>query len=126
MRDGRRVREKFDFSLEPKQLALLFVLCLVILVPVFALGIIVGRGLKNPAAVPDTAQTAPAEPAADAPPTETAAMEETPAPAAPDTAPKLKFFANGSQTPAHEADAVIPPPGPEAPSADAAAAPNRT
>jgi cell division septation protein DedD len=110
MRDGsRRVRDKFDISLEPRQVALLFVLCLVILILVFALGIIVGRGLKNPTGVPATAQVVSE---AEQPPVD-AAIDDSEAPAAvptEDEAPKLKFFAEGQQTPQREVSAVPPAP----------------
>jgi len=43
MRDYRRVRDTYDFSLEPRHVALLVVVCIVISVLLFSLGYITGR-----------------------------------------------------------------------------------
>ena len=104
MRDGRRDSEKFEFSLEPRQLALLFLLTLVIMTLVFALGIIVGRGLKSPTGIPALAQVEGESVAEEAPTDATSpedgAMVEDP------EAPQLKFFANGASEPSRVARAV--------------------
>lgn len=115
MREGRRVRERFEMSLEPKQLALLFVLVLVILVLVFALGIIVGRGLKSPVTPPTTADVLDGD---EAPPVGEAASPETAATEG-DDAPKLKFYGEGATAPHSEASALaqedeVGPPAPAA------------
>lgn len=128
MRDGRRVRDRFEVSLEPRQVALLFVLVLVILVLVFALGIIVGRGLRSPVTPPSVAGTAPAEEGgevADGPPVDAASLPGDPVEGEADGAPKLKFYGADGKTPEREASAVAPTPAdePAAAPADAAAAP---
>ncbi|MBN1883433.1 MAG: hypothetical protein JW885_14800 [Deltaproteobacteria bacterium] len=43
MRDYRRVRDTYDFSMEPRHVALLVVVCIVISVLLFSLGYITGR-----------------------------------------------------------------------------------
>jgi septal ring-binding cell division protein DamX len=45
VRDLRKIKSKYEFKLDNKQIAFLFVGGLVILVVVFALGIVVGKGL---------------------------------------------------------------------------------
>lgn len=126
MRDGRRVRDRFEVSLEPRQVALLFVLVLVILVLVFALGIIVGRGLRSPVTPPAVAGAAPAEEGgdvADGPPVDAAALPGDPVEGEGDGAPKLKFYGADAKTPEREASAVAPTPADEpAAQADPAAA----
>lgn len=127
MRDGRRVRDRFEVSLEPRQVALLFVLCLVILVLVFALGIIVGRGLRSPVTPPTVAGTPAEEGAevADGPPVDAASLPGDPVEGEADGAPKLKFYGADGKTPEREASAVAPTPAaePEAAAVPADAAP---
>jgi len=55
MRDYRRVRDTYDFSLEPRHVALLVVVCIVISVLLFSLGYITGRStaLKGGVAMTD-------------------------------------------------------------------------
>lgn len=45
MRDLRKIRSKYEFKLDNKQIAFLLVGLLVVLVVVFALGVVVGKGL---------------------------------------------------------------------------------
>lgn len=115
MRDGRRVRDRFEVSLEPRQVALLFVLCLVILVLVFALGIIVGRGLRSPVTPPSVAGTPAEEGAevADGPPVDAASLPGDPVEGESDGAPKLKFYGTDAKTPEREASAVAATPAAE-------------
>lgn len=125
MRDGRRVRDRFEVSLEPRQVALLFVLCLVILVLVFALGIIVGRGLRSPVSPPSVAGAAPAEEGADVaegPPVDAAALPGDPVEGDEDGAPKLKFYGADGKTPEREADAVAAAPSAASAPAESVAA----
>ena len=45
MRDLRRIKSKYEFKLDNKQIAFLLVGVLIVLVVVFALGVVVGKGL---------------------------------------------------------------------------------
>lgn len=70
MRDYRRVRDTYDFSLEPRHVALLVVVCIVISVLLFSLGYITGRStaLKGGVALigdTDTGDTPPITPLTD-------------------------------------------------------------
>lgn len=102
--ERRRPSERFDFSLDSKQVALLVVLGLVILVLVFALGVIIGRGLQHPEMPAVAAQGEAVESETADPVTETTdlavAAPETPAGA--NEAPVLKFYANGASQPVRE------------------------
>ena len=67
MRDYRRVRDTYDFSMEPKHVAILVVVCIVISVLLFSLGYITGRSTAlrgGIAAVDDggTGETSPITP----------------------------------------------------------------
>ena len=106
MRNTRGGRERFDVSLESRQVAMLFVLSLVILTLVFALGIIVGRGMTHPsgmqadvreAEVASRPQVLPEEIPEEGPDT------PKPAPPAEPAAPTLRFFEDGQESPAREA-----------------------
>ncbi len=127
MRNTRRVRERFEINLESRQVALLFVLCLVILTLVFALGIIVGRGMRVPGAV-TTAKLLPDEP--QVPPAPAAVAEGKPAaPPREEPAPVMKFYEEGAAKPSREVKLATRPTAEdvaEQPQAGTAAKPTET
>jgi hypothetical protein len=61
MRDYRRVRDTYDFSLEPRHVALLVVVCIVISVLLFSLGYITGRSTALRGGLAMTEEPSPGE-----------------------------------------------------------------
>ena len=55
MRDLRKIKSKYEFKLDNKQIALLFGGALLVLVVVFALGVVVGKGLVQIQSVQESA-----------------------------------------------------------------------